>query len=31
VLWHGRAPGDLETTGSAPDVKRFLRLFQLPS
>jgi DNA-binding HxlR family transcriptional regulator len=30
VLWHGRAPGDLETTGSARAVKRFLRLFPLP-
>jgi DNA-binding HxlR family transcriptional regulator len=31
VLWHGRAPGDLETTGSAQAVKRFLRLFPLPA
>ena len=31
VLWHGGAPGDLEITGDAQAVERFLRLFRPPS
>jgi DNA-binding HxlR family transcriptional regulator len=31
VLWHGGAPGDLQTTGDVRAVERFLRLFPRPS
>jgi DNA-binding HxlR family transcriptional regulator len=31
VLWHDGDPGDLDTTGDARAVKRFLRLFRPPS